>query len=457
MRAGVYVRQSLSLQLGIDRQLDRCRALIQARGWTRVREYIDNDVSASKPRGAKTEWHSLIEDAKARRIDTVVAVDLDRLIRTQRDLLTLIDLGLKVVTVDGDIDLTTAEGTFRATLATALARFEVQRKSERQKRAIEKNRADGRPAPGPRVFGYTSQPEGHLPFEPEATAVREAFTKIASMSMGQIARDWNAQGLTNTRSAPWRQQAVRGILSNPRYAGKIPDPRERDAGAHPARYDPLKFTEGSWEPLVPFELWLAARRYLLDPTRVRKRSDANKKLLIGSALCAVCGGKLGSGNNSGTEPTYRCFAGHIQIRASKIDAYVSEIIVTRLSEPNVRRDLAKRQSPDVERELLVLGDSRQRILRLVAQGSTTMREATRALGETAQRIRVLENKLIASDTLAVVSPIIDGAGTVGENWSRLPIQTQRIVVRTLLTVILRGTGRGRGGRDVAEYAFIAWK
>ncbi len=103
-RAAIYMRQSLdrdNKQEGIARQRERCLEEIRRRAWTPAGEYIDNDVSATKVRGSGTAWHRLITDVKAGRIDVVVAVDQDRLLRGIRDLLTLIELGEKITTVDG--------------------------------------------------------------------------------------------------------------------------------------------------------------------------------------------------------------------------------------------------------------------------------------------------------------------------------------------------------------------
>nr|BFF13488.1 hypothetical protein GCM10025699_47910 [Microbacterium flavescens] len=127
-RVAIYVRQSQDHQEGIERQLTRTRALALSRSWTVSAEYEDNAASASKVRGAKSAWGRMLKDAEDGQFTHVIAVDLDRLIRSQRDMLTLLDLGLKIVTVDGEIDLTTADGEFRATMLTALARFEVARK-----------------------------------------------------------------------------------------------------------------------------------------------------------------------------------------------------------------------------------------------------------------------------------------------------------------------------------------
>ncbi|WGH84785.1 recombinase family protein [Auritidibacter ignavus] len=100
----------------IDTQLRKISDLATLRGWRVVAEYEDSSVSASKPRGAGTDWARMLKDANAGQFDIVVAVDIDRLLRSTKDLNTLIDHGLQVVTVDGEIDLATADGEFRATM-----------------------------------------------------------------------------------------------------------------------------------------------------------------------------------------------------------------------------------------------------------------------------------------------------------------------------------------------------
>lgn len=137
--AALYLRQSKGDDEGIDRQRERTTALASARGWDVAEIYVDNDVSESKSRSTANAWGRMLQAAD--RIDVVVAVDLDRIARSTRDLNTLIDHGLALVTVDGEIDLSTADGEFRATMLASIARFEVRRKGERQRRASDQHAA----------------------------------------------------------------------------------------------------------------------------------------------------------------------------------------------------------------------------------------------------------------------------------------------------------------------------
>lgn len=175
-RAAIYARQSLSLTEAIERQIALCKDLCRLRGWDVVEIYEDNDVSASKSRGKGTAWARMLEDIPKDSFDVVVAVDLDRLLRRVADLTLLTDSGIRVLTVNGEIDLTTADGEFRATMLASIAQFETRRKAERQLRANAARSAAGKPVPTRRRYGYET--DGCTPREPEASEVKRLFDEF---------------------------------------------------------------------------------------------------------------------------------------------------------------------------------------------------------------------------------------------------------------------------------------
>jgi DNA invertase Pin-like site-specific DNA recombinase len=264
VNVATYSRQSVKLDQGIERQLERNRVEAKRRGWTVVEEYVDNDTSASKVRGPKTAWARMLKDAEAGRFTHVLAVDIDRLIRSQRDMLTLLGLGLKVTTVDGEIDLSTADGGFRASMLASIARFETQRKSERQRRANESRVSKGQPVPGRRRFGY--EPDGMTPRESEAAQVRWAFEQIRSgASLRSVAL-----------TLGWRPERVRATLNNETYSGMV-----RHKGVY------LPSTQVT--PIVSAKLQAEVRAILADPTRRTSPGSAVKHLMSGIARCGVSG------------------------------------------------------------------------------------------------------------------------------------------------------------------------
>lgn len=487
-RAALYLRQSLdrdNRKEGIERQRARCRQLAEARGWEIVDEYIDNDVSASKPRGVGTAWHRLIDHAKSGRVEVVVAVDQDRILRGIRDLVTLIDSGVRIATVDGELDLTTADGEFRATLAAGLARFEVQRKSERQRRANAHGRSLGIPAGGRRAFGYTTVKPGaksttstrtaadgrtwpdygHEPHEPEATAVRRGYSMLlAGATLRSIVREWNAAGLTTTVGQEWAAYSVRAVLANPRNAGLVAPPRSSDTAtvAHNLRLSELE--AGTWEPLVTPETWAAARDLLADPVRRANPGAMPRTLLSGIATCGVCGAAMKAGAVRGT-PTYRCgTTPHLGRKRDDADHYVTHVVLDRLARPDAAELMRRSDAPDVaglRASLAAATAGESNVLALVARGATTLAKAEAMLRDLRVEIGKLEAKLSDAGRVDVFGDLVAEAGAAGDDygarwaavaavWHGLDIDRQRAIVRALLSIEMRSPGKGsRAPRDAA--------
>ena len=242
----------------------------------------------------------MLSDAAAGEFTHVIAVDLDRLLRSQRDLLTLLDSGLKVVTVDGELDLSTADGEFRASIMASVARFEVRRKTERARRAGDHRAALGIPQGGKRPYGYNA--DLVTLYEPEARWLRYIIDRLdAGVSLNAVTRELIAAGGLTVRGNEWSVGTVKSVALRPRNAGLM------------VRYGQV-FGPSTIEAAVPVEQW----------QRVRDAFDAHpKKGGVGVPeswmsrlfLCGVCGRPMRriSQHAGGKVPgakvrTYRCTA-----------------------------------------------------------------------------------------------------------------------------------------------------
>ncbi|MEA9997843.1 recombinase family protein [Cryobacterium sp. RTS3] len=441
-RAALYFRQSLDVQEGIDRQRTRCRSLAAARGWTVTDEYSDNDTSATKARGQGTAWARLLADATAGKFDVVVAVDLDRLVRTVRDLVTLTETGAKVLTVDGEIDLTTADGEFRATMLAGIARFEARRKGERQKRANAARASNGKRSGGRRPFGYDQ--DGMTVRPVEAAAIREGYASVlAGVPLAEIARSWNDQGLVSGQErykaghkgepSPWRNDSVRVVLLNPRYMGKRAHLGEIVADAE-------------WPALVEDATWLAVSATLNNPARNTGKSTG-RYLLSGLAVCGVCGANAHAGANA--RPgirAYRCSGstGHFARKAEPVEDYVRAVIVGRLTRPDARELLSDTTRPDIGALRDEANGVRARLDALAvdfADGTLTASQLRAATGRLRELLTDLETRLADAGRVDILGPLID-AEDVGTAWDTLSVARQRAIVGTLARVTLHPPGRG---------------
>ena len=144
LRAAVYARVSTHDQ-EVENQLDELRRFVEARGWE-AREYVDEGVSgAVEQRPALDE---LMRDAKRRRFDVLVCWRLDRLGRSLKHLITLLDdlqaLGVAFVSLAEGIDATTPAGKLQMHILGAISEFERARIAERVRAGLARVRREGR-------------------------------------------------------------------------------------------------------------------------------------------------------------------------------------------------------------------------------------------------------------------------------------------------------------------------
>ncbi|BBH16796.1 site-specific recombinase DNA invertase Pin [Nocardioides baekrokdamisoli] len=436
-RAALYLRQSPTRngEDGIERQRERTTALASSRGWRVVSEYVDLDVSASKTRGKGTDWARMLTDRSAGLIDVVIAVDLDRLLRSTRDLNALIDAGLMAVTVDGEIDLTTADGEFRATMLAGIARFEVRRKGERQSRANQQRAERGGVPKGTRCTGYNT--DGTVR-EDEAETVRALFNEFAQ---GDTLR-------TLSRRYELTPSSVRTILTNPRYAGR-------------RTYKGKVVGDGSWTALVDPVAFDLVNARLADPRRKTNATGTTARKYLGSGLfrCA-CGDtrRIVSGGSGGTR--YTCRGCYMTRNREAVDQYVLAVLAARLRQPDALAALrpgieGRDDAVDLLAEHTALRERLTGLAALVADGTLTPDDVREAVEPLRARLADVETALAEHAR----TPVLDGLEGVldklDEAWPTMTTDRQRALVSLFMTVTLHRAQQGRKGFD-PETVTIDW-
>ena len=143
-RAAIYARVS-TLDQEPENQLAELRRYVAARGWTGV-EFVDRGVSGAKDR--RPALDRLIRDAKLRKFDILVCWRLDRLGRSLKHLVTLLDelqvLGVAFVSLQEGIDATTPAGKLQMHILAATAEFEKARIAERVRAGLARARTNGK-------------------------------------------------------------------------------------------------------------------------------------------------------------------------------------------------------------------------------------------------------------------------------------------------------------------------
>lgn len=454
MRAAVYLRISqdrTGQELGVDRQREDCKALIDRRGDELIGEYVDNDTPA-KGVGKRDEYARLIAAVQAGEVDRIYVWSQGRLWRNRveraQGFEILRDARVSLIQVKGpEVDMTTAMGRMIAGIIGEFDTAENEVKAERQVREALQRADSGLPPGGRRAFGY----DGAEVVEAEAKAVRKAYADfLAGTTLSKIARDMTAAGHLTTVGGPWTINGVRIMLSNPRYA------------AH-RTYRGQIHGPGTWPALVDETTYEAVRAMLTDPDRKVSRTNALTWLGTGLYRCGRCPDQTvictyrGIKARGTQRRVYRCPSCYRTRVADPIDHFVELVVVKRLR----RSDLA---------DLLVspIGDIDTGALRTEA---TALRVRINALGDDLsiseqllarrekalrKRLGEIERQLAEAGRGSAAGSLLD-AKDPGAAWLALDdLSRRQAVVRDLMTIRLLPTGPGRKPFDPATVA-LDWK
>jgi len=151
-RVALYARVSTTGQTA-ENQLLALRSFATARGWT-ITEYVDHGQSGAKER--RPALDALLAAVRARRVDLVACVKLDRLARSVHHLVALVRefevLGVDLVVLDQAIDTTTPAGRLLFHVLAAISEFERDLIRDRVLAGLRRAKSQGVRLGRPRVL-----------------------------------------------------------------------------------------------------------------------------------------------------------------------------------------------------------------------------------------------------------------------------------------------------------------
>jgi site-specific DNA recombinase len=481
-RAVIYCRISqdrTGAHLGVDRQLEDCRALAEREGWEVVETYVDNDVSAYRKGKKRKGYMRMLDDLGQGTATVVVAWHTDRLHRSPVELEEYIDVcerrGVSTRTVQaGELDLATSSGRLVARMLGAVARHESEHKAERVARARRQKALAGEWMGGIRPFGW-GLPTGETRTKIDKETGEEHEEPVLDMNkarpeekeavaygtdlvlMGGSIRGYTKwlkdKGFLTSLGNEFTHQEARAILLRPRNAGI-------------AVYKGEEVGRGQWEELVPEPKYRAVVAILEDPGRVQNQGAQPKWL---GSLLYLCGRDCGAGvtvtQSGGRQyPSYRCPTGHGGGRRAEIvDQHVEDVIVERLSRPDAH-DLLLPGPDDVDvAGLQAEGERiRQRMKDLgglFGAGQLELAPFTEGMDTARAQLEAVTQQLARAATR---DPLVDlvGAPDVRKAWKGLELERKRNVLRALVTVTLQTPRQGRmpgGGYFDYDAVKFDWK
>lgn len=292
---------------------------------------------------------------------------------------------------------------------------------------------------------------------------------LSGWSLHRLERDWRDRGITTLTGRWWRRSEIKRVLTSPLYIS---------ARVHHG----TRVADGIWPPIFDEADHYALVSRLADPSRRTRREPTGKvtriregsvvHLLSGIALCGVCGVALRVRVNSGY-PSYQCFDRtlvvdgkryHVSRRESTVDAYITDLVLRRLSMPDAAEALARDDSEaDRLRELLdtAAGLRRRRDEAADAYAAGGMDIATLSRIEAAltRQIETIEEQARRIRLVPLLGDlIIPDRHDVEAEWLRLGIDQRREVITVLMSKIeIMPVGRGNRNADLAESVKVTWR
>jgi DNA invertase Pin-like site-specific DNA recombinase len=455
MTTALYLRQSFDRtrdEAAIDRQRAECRALAERKGWKDPVEYIDNDRSATNTRKPRPAYQELLADMAAGRVSAVIAWDLDRLHRRPIELETFMPLAdsmkIKLATVSGEVDLSTAQGRLTARIKGDVAAHECEHKAARQRVAAKQLAEKGVPKWTTTPFGYTGD---YQPHPVEAPLVRKGYeTILGGGSLSGLAREWNAKGYYGRNGKPWTASTLSLFIRKPRNAG---------LRAH----NDIIVGPGTWAPLVEESTWRATQAVLDDPARRPGPKTVRRHFLTGVLRCGKCedGGRIGGYQGPKGQERYRCWKClGVAISKPEAEETVRGIVCARLARPDAKQLLIDKDAPDLDKLSAEANTIRARRIELAtefADGELTAAELRAARDRLNAKLDAIEAKMSDAAVKRVFADIPLGTDRVYDVFSRLDLDRQRAIINVMMSATVMPVGkRGRQPFDPERIA-IEWR
>lgn len=287
-KVAIYVRVSTTNQAeegySIEEQIDKLKAYCSIKDWSVYDVYVDAGFSGSNIK--RPAMQKLIKDVDKNKFDTVLVYKLDRLSRSQKDTLYLIEEifnkhDIAFLSLLENFDTSTPFGKAMIGILSVFAQLEREQIKERMQLGKVGRAKSGKSMMWAKVaYGYTYHVgTGEMTIKPfEASAVREVFNSyLNGRSITKLRDDLNEK---YPKIPAWSYRTVRQMLDNPVYCGF-----NKYKG---------KVYPGNHAPIISKEIYdkvqeeLKVRQLKAYAHNNNSRPFQSKYMLSGIAQCGYC-------------------------------------------------------------------------------------------------------------------------------------------------------------------------
>jgi site-specific DNA recombinase len=310
MRVGLYPRVSGHEQednYSIPEQIDRMKKYCESKHWMVHKIYTDSVYSGSNM--DRPGLQEMIRDCENGKLDMVLVYKLDRLSRSQKDTMFLIEdvfekNGVGFTSMTENFDTSTPHGKFIVGILAVFSQLERSRITERTMSGKDGRAKEGKWHGGKWIpIGYDY--DGLLfPNEYEAMQVKEiAGLFLKGTPVRTIERMMKEKGYKH-KHGEWDAKTIRRVLSNPVNIGMI---KHRDT-----------WYKGIHDPILDQKTFDAIQKLMEKRREEYGTARPHQSLLGGILYCKNCGARYARQSYNGVF-YYICYS-----RSKKMKAMIKD-------------------------------------------------------------------------------------------------------------------------------------
>ena len=402
-KCGLYLRVSTEDQaregFSLPEQEKRLRTMCEFKGYEVYNVYEERGISA-KTGNYRPAFERLKSDIKSKKINTIVALKLDRITRSICDwekLITFLDENNAYLDCANDeINTTTANGKMISRLLMSVSQNEIERTSERTKVGLAGAIKSGH-IPHVAPLGYKHEDKRLvIDYSTKDIVIRIFDLYYNGYSYQKISNLFNEEKVLGKDN--WRDSTVVTILENEIYKGDFVHGKRTK---HPTYYEDVV------EPIVSKEMW--------EDCQVQKKKNSRSfqrtltYLYLQKLKCPKCnrilGGKATTKKSGKSYFYYYCNDCKIEFKEKVINDYFSQFInelveydsvVNQFFLPMIKQkfDEPKEQ---LEKEIKEQNNKLERIKKAYINGVFELKEYNEEKKIVESAIEELENKLETTD------------------------------------------------------------
>ena len=300
MRVGLYPRVSGHEQednYSIPEQIDRMKKYCESRDWMVYKIYTDPGFTGSNM--DRPGLQEMIKDVESGKLDMVLVYKLDRLSRSQKDTLYLIEdvfdkHGVGFTSMTENFDTSTPFGKAILGVLAVFAQLEREKIKERTMMGRDARAQEGKwHGGGVQPVGYDFINGDLVVNEYEAMQIKEiADLFVKGTPVRSIERIVNEKGYRH-KHGTWAARTIRGVLSNPVNIGLIKNRNTLHNGIH--------------EPILDQKTYDAIQKLMQERRGKYGAQKAFRSLLGGFIYCKHCGGRYARNKHNGVY-SYVCYS-----------------------------------------------------------------------------------------------------------------------------------------------------